>query len=138
MAEANFKFLGYFIPEASIEIKDNFFSSISQKTDVNVDVQQNFAKEKPRFVEVFLKLKIRNENESFRLSATVRGGFEGTPETTDEEFKQFWTINAPAILYPYARSFVSTLIAQTGVPPVILPLMNFTTMKRIPDPEPAK
>ena len=45
----------------------------------------------------------------------------------NEDFLQtdFAKISAPAIGFPYVRSFISTITIQAGVPPVILPSINF-------------
>ena len=34
-------------------------------------------------------------------------------------------INAPAIAFPYLRSFLSILTMQAGYPPVMIPSVNF-------------
>ena len=45
----------------------------------------------------------------------------------DEAFQQssFVKINAPAIAYPYVRSYISNLTLQSGLNPIILPTVNF-------------
>lgn len=135
MSTSDFKFLGYIVPEVSLEIKDPFFVAPIQKNEINVDIQHNFIKENNRFVEVVLRIKIRNTEESFRIALTLKGGFEASKEMSDEMFKQLYSINAPAVLFPYVRAYVSTLTAQAGVPPIILPLLNFTIKKEEPKDE---
>jgi preprotein translocase subunit SecB len=133
MTEVGFKFLGYIVSESSFEVTNPFFVNPSQKNELSVDVQQNFNKDNARFVEVVLRIKLKNEENSFRVALTIKGGFEADKEMSDELFKQMYTINAPAILFPYARAFVSTLTGQAGVPQIILPLLNFTTKKEAPE-----
>lgn len=50
----------------------------------------------------------------------------------DEHFKDspFIKINAPAIAFPYLRSFVSTLTMQSGYQCVILPSVNFVNLAK--------
>jgi preprotein translocase subunit SecB len=38
---------------------------------------------------------------------------------------EFAKISAPAIGFPYVRAFMSTLSIQAGLPPIILPSINF-------------
>lgn len=47
----------------------------------------------------------------------------------DEDFKQsdFVKINAPAIAFPYVRSYISNFTLQSGFDPIILPSVNFVT-----------
>lgn len=50
----------------------------------------------------------------------------------DEEFKnnKFFYQNAPAIAYPYLRSFVSTIMLNAGYSPLILPSINFVELSK--------
>lgn len=54
-----------------------------------------------------------------------------TNETIDDEFKSsyFTTVNAPAIAFPFLRSFVSILTLNSGYPPFILPTINFIRLE---------
>src|SRR5690554_5807335 len=56
--------------------------------------------------------------------------FFSTDEDVSEEFKasHFVRINAPAIAYPFLRSFVSTVTVNSGYDSVILPALNFQAM----------
>ena len=51
-------------------------------------------------------------------------------QIVDEEFKQsdFIKVNAPAIAFPYVRSYISNLTLQSGFAPIILPSVNFVTL----------
>lgn len=63
------------------------------------------------------------------ISLEYVGLFETDAEIT-EEFQQgkFVTINAPAITFPYLRSFITTFTVNAGLPPVILPTINFQAL----------
>lgn len=39
---------------------------------------------------------------------------------------QYFTVNAPAIAFPYLRAYISTLTTQSGIPPIILPTLNLS------------
>ncbi|MGP1514843.1 MAG: protein-export chaperone SecB [Bacteroidales bacterium] len=53
----------------------------------------------------------------------------------DIEFLQthFVKLNAPAIVYPFVRSFVSNLSVNAGFPAIILPAINFASEKSSED-----
>ena len=55
-----------------------------------------------------------------------------TSETIDSEFKEsdFTVINAPAIAFPFLRSFIATITLNSGFTPAILPSINFTSFKK--------
>ena len=50
----------------------------------------------------------------------------------DEEFKKsdFVKVSAPAIAFPYIRSYISNLTLQSGYPTVILPSINFVRLAK--------
>ncbi len=66
------------------------------------------------------------EEEKYIVKIKYETIFE-TNNIIDEDFKKthFTYINAPAISYPFLRSFVSFLILNAGYPPLILPSINF-------------
>lgn len=66
------------------------------------------------------------QSEEFSLDTEMRFFFEGD-QNMDDEFKtsSFPIINAPAIAFPYLRSFISILTVQAGYAPVIIPSINF-------------
>lgn len=126
MEQSGFKFLGFRVPEFSMEVKDPYLLGQSIKNDLSVNVQNNFSKENNRFVEVYLGIKIINSEGYLKINFTIKGGFLADSEMSEEVFKQMYSINAPAILFPYARAIISSITSQAGIPQVILPLMNFT------------
>jgi len=70
-------------------------------------------------------------DEEFDMSIEALFVFE-VSEPITEEFKMsaFPTVNAPAIAFPYMRSFVSTMTLQAGYRPVILPSINFVELAK--------
>lgn len=53
-----------------------------------------------------------------------------TPLTQEFLEGSFTTINAPAIAYPYLRSFVTSLLANAGYPAMYLPTVNFVELAK--------
>ena len=67
--------------------------------------------------------------EGYSLEVTYIAAFE-TDKPIDETFREspFPIVNAPAIAYPYLRSFISNLTLSAGYAPVILPTINFQAL----------
>ncbi|MDY4753237.1 MAG: protein-export chaperone SecB [Prevotella sp.] len=42
----------------------------------------------------------------------------------------FICINAPAIIFPYIRAYVSTLTSLSGIPTIIMPTINMESVGR--------
>lgn len=67
--------------------------------------------------------------EGFNLSIEYIAYFDADVEL-NEEFKRshFPKVNAPAIAYPFLRSFINTLTVNAGYGSVLLPTVNFQVL----------
>ena len=81
---------------------------------------------------IFFEIHLTNPKKEFNLLLHATAHFE-TDTPYDKQFlnSDFVKINAPAIAFPYIRSFISNLTLNSGYRPVILPTYNFIEMNRI-------
>jgi len=79
---------------------------------------------------------------NFNLSLQSTDGFSltisyvaffATDEEIDEVFKSshFVKANAPAIAYPFLRSFISTVTVNAGFRAVLIPTVNFQALSKL-------
>jgi len=96
--------------------------------NVSVNYQTLFSQESDREFMVLFKIALYTKDGT-EIYLEYAGFFEA-----DHAIKQdfmnssFPVVNAPTILYPYIRSFVSTLTMNAGMPTVILPTVNFQAL----------
>lgn len=78
---------------------------------------------------VSLNLLLTSKEEGFSLSIDYITYFE-TDDDIGDEFKKshFPLVNAPAIAYPFLRSFISTLTVNAGYAAVLIPTVNFQAL----------
>ncbi len=88
-----------------------------------------FADEYNRSFLIFFDLTLENHEKGFILKIKSTAHFE-TDAEIDEDFKNssFVKISAPAIAFPYIRTFISNLTLNSGYEPIILPSFNFVKM----------
>lgn len=67
-----------------------------------------------------------DDEKIFNLSAGYKGIFTYTDGTTQKSVTSFAKANAPAIIFPFLRAAIASMTLAAGVPPIILPVMNFT------------
>ena len=130
MKKSSFRFLGYKVKKIELEIKEGFGTekeTISHK----LEIINNFDKRNKRFVEVSLYIRIFSKNNNFKLLFEMKGGFIADEGVSDEVFKVLCQQNAPAILYPFARSIISNYTTLANIPPINLPIINFTNKSLI-------
>ncbi len=95
---------------------------------MDFSVRSGFSKEmQTSFVIIFnLKLKV---DDAYILAIEHVSQFEASEDIGDEEKEShFFSINAPAIAYPFLRAFVSNILLSSGHEPVILPTINFVKL----------
>lgn len=80
--------------------------------------------------ELYLDLEVREKNDLVKIDIKTVSffGFEGEANLGDNKF---FTLNAPAIVYPYIRAYISTLTAQSGIGVIIMPAMNLMPLEEI-------
>jgi preprotein translocase subunit SecB len=124
MKESDFRFLGYRISKIDCMIQDGFGKE-PEKISQTIDIENNFSTENHRLVEVVLNINVKSESGNLIFFLKIKGGFQASNEMTDDLFKILSKQNAPAILFPFARSIITSYTAQANIPPVILPTVNF-------------
>ena len=46
-----------------------------------------------------------------------------------DKLSRFLYLNAPAIMFPYLRAYISSLTALSGINPITLPTLNLSGLK---------
>ncbi len=124
MKNSNFKFLGYKVPEVKCKIKDAFGNE-TETLKPNINVEQQYDPEHAKFVDVILKINITTKSKNFTFYLELKGRFELDDDFSEDKLQTLAEVNAPAILYPFARSLIATYTAQANVGSILLPTMNF-------------
>lgn len=96
--------------------------------DVNLTFQAAFNIEDPKTFAVVFSLGVVTPGE-FQLSLEYWVGFEASEEITeDQRDSPFFAINAPAIGFPFLRSYVSLILINGGYSNTILGSVNFVEL----------
>ena len=119
---ANFRFVNYLIKNSSLSLK-NFVSAdeISLNLELNATVPSKGEDLQPQ-LEIVVDMK--DKEGGFSLSMRIVGFFEADESVDKQQLNAFIALNAPAILFPYIRAFISSLTAQAGIQPIIIPTVN--------------
>ena len=107
------------ITEGHFKRNEDSLENLELKVGVSHDVERLSERE----YKITLELNVADPEE--KLSVFVKGMaiFE-----TKQENQMLIERNTLAIMFPYFRSYVSTLTTQPGMTPIILPAMNIMTM----------
>lgn len=92
------------------------------KTDIPAQVKVNVQKTDSNNYIVTLDVIVEKENE-YTASVSISGYCEIDDGAKDKDI--VLQVNAPAILFPYARAQLSLVTAQPETEPIVLPVINF-------------
>lgn len=100
---------------------------------INIEhIAQINPSDKNLFQAVFI-VTVTDSEKKFNLQVKAVADFQIIGEIEENIYTSFINVNAPAIAYPYLRAFVSNIILQAGMAPIILPPVNFTKANNPPD-----
>jgi len=120
--ESPFKFNDYKIVKSYIE----FPAKGNSDQAINIEIKPSGIRDGNLF-RLTLDTTIKNNTNTLNLNVVMVGEFEfrNIPE---EKLGIYFIVNAPAIMFPYIRSYISTLSSLSGIPTIILPTLNMTSL----------
>ncbi|MDD2760754.1 MAG: protein-export chaperone SecB [Methylomonas sp.] len=99
-----------------------------EKSDFTLALETGFSENDLKSFRIKFRAVISSEA-GYELTIEYSSFFE-TEEDIIDSFKtsNFVTINAPAIAYPFLRSFISTITLNAGYEPILIPTINFQAL----------
>ncbi len=117
MPIAQFRLKSYIITNTSIKLTGQ---PLSEK--MNIAIKPDGKLEDNVFT-LTLNCRVSDEKKNLEIELDISGFFEYT--TNDmKALLNFMSINAPAIMFPYIRAYISSLTGLSGIQPIILPTIN--------------
>lgn len=119
---AKFRFNGFKV----IESKFKYISEFSGKPEnYSVDLTPSFSvSESDRIVRLTLETVVATENKLVDIYVKSESVFEFDADLDSGEKQVYFRKNAPAIMFPYVRAYISALSALSGIPSITLPTIN--------------
>ena len=121
------QFLGYRMIDLRYHCNGDYEIPNGEPIEYSFSFQKKIERPSEQNLLVFLRTNVfigDDENAApYFISLELVGSFE-----SDIDIRPQWETNALAILFPYARSILSSVTAQTGLPPVVLPTVNISQM----------
>lgn len=126
-----FRFTSYHFPKAKIEFPLN---RIGQTIDLSIKISPKgeFSKSTSTY-KLFLSIVLTATKEDLSIDVAdvdCVADFQFSEPINDiHDIPDFFYPNSIAIVFPYIRSFISTLSLQANTTPIILPTMNLTSLQ---------
>jgi preprotein translocase subunit secB len=121
--KARFRFVEYLFKETSIKLTGE---DISDDVEFGIEPNGIFEEDNKMFI-LTLNVLVKDKKSSLEVKMTVTGKFEY--ETKDiQELVPYLGFNAPAIMFPYIRAYITNITALGGMSPIILPTLNMESV----------
>ena len=121
--KARFRFVEYLFKETSIKLTGE---DISDDVEFGIETNGIFEEDNKMFI-LTLNVLVKDKKSSLEVKMTVTGKFEY--ETNDiQELVPYLGFNAPAIMFPYIRAYITNITALGGMSPIILPTLNMESV----------
>lgn len=119
---------GWKIKNLSFKMNDKT-TRVSKRNSFNLSIGHSFPEDSVN--EFLIGFMINIKDAEFRITLEMLFIFQ-VDQVIDEQFRQsdFINVNAPAIAFPYVRSYISNLTLQSGFAPIILPSVNFVKLNK--------
>jgi len=122
--KSSFSFINFLINECSLDFKKD------RTTEINIEFDPSgihFLK--TNTFKLFLNVRVNNSNKEQLIEIKTESSFQFSDDLPN--LMKFFTINAPAIIFPYIRSFISSLSVQSGHKPILLPTLNLSGLAKV-------
>jgi preprotein translocase subunit SecB len=120
MESAKFQFKEYFIRKSSIEKKEG---DVSDEFKISFSPNGIIYKSDSCF-RLILGVHIEDVNRVIVIDVEAIADYYFDKEVDIALLENYFYINAPALLFPYIRAYISTLTNLSGYKPVNLPTLN--------------
>lgn len=116
-------FLGFNVTNVVFERAHDFNIGEFQ---INIEHLSHIHKEDKNLFQTVFIVNITDTSKKFNLQVKAIADFQIVGDIEKDIYNSFVNINAPAIAYPYLRAFVTNIVVQAGMAPIIIPPINFT------------
>lgn len=117
-----FQFKGYRIERSLIELKS---TEIGEKFSISFDPKGLINKAESTY-QLQLITYIKDKEDTINIEIDIVAFFSFDSQIERDQLNKMFFINAPAIVFPYLRSYITTLTVLSGIDPVILPTLNLS------------
>lgn len=119
-------FHGVDFPVINLNSENSFVQNSENIINIDIKPKVFYPSDKPEYFKIIQEVKLSSDK-FFNLFIVAVGTFELKSDVDENLKKIFVNQNAPAIMFPYIRSFITTLTSNLGnvTSPLIIPTQFF-------------
>ena len=124
--------LGQYIRDFSFESPNapGIFQSINEQPaiDLGVNVQTRPQDDGSHEVVLMMKLEAKSRDQTAFIAELAYGGVFSLSDLPQEALKAFLMIEAPQLLFPFARSVIADAVRDGGFPQILINPIDFAAL----------
>ncbi len=124
MNNSTFQFNNFSVVRSLIERKRG---NVSKKLSIKFIPSGKIKKDISVFL-LELGIRIKDGNDILNIEVDAVAEFSFSKNSDNDELDNYFYINAPALLFPYLRAYISTLTNLSGQETITLPTLNLTSI----------
>lgn len=124
MEESKFQFKGFLIRRSLIDLKKG---TPSPKLSIMFNPKGVIKSSESTF-QMTLGVKIEDEKKTLLVEIVAVSDYIFDNEVDKETLNKLFYVNAPALLFPYIRAYISALTSLSGIKPITLPTLNLSAL----------
>lgn len=117
--KSEFRFDGYLIRHSSIDIR----KEVNEDMGLGISIIPSGVKHKEKFM-LTLEVSVKDKDGDFSVDLITDGFFTFKENLDLRKLGAFFTINAPALIFPYIRAYICMLTSLSGAGSIVLPTLN--------------
>lgn len=124
--KASLKLKNFIVSEFKIVRSPDY--EFNGEIDITLDPSGVYIRDENSY-QLTLDVSVSDDSKGFEIFVKAVGFFEIKPGEDENTLTNYFYTNAPAIIFPYIRSYVSGVSALSGLETVNLPIMNLSRLK---------
>lgn len=109
---------------AHFDVNRTFEPGPDVQVVTNITISHDYSDEL-NSLRLFLKVDVSGESAPINVSIEMGGIFQFKEKPAAEKIGEIAEINCAAIVFPFAREVIADLTRRSGLPPFLLPPINF-------------
>lgn len=119
-----FDFQDYRLLSAHFDLNRNFEPGPDMQVNTNLSFTHDYLDDL-NTLRLFMKVEVTGESAPLQVAVEVGGMFIFSKKPVENKMAEIAEINCASILFPFVRETIADLTRRSGLPPFLLPPINF-------------
>ncbi|WP_299576677.1 protein-export chaperone SecB [uncultured Sunxiuqinia sp.] len=119
-------FDGFKINRSLINLKGEIGTDMNMEFDASGEINRS-----NQSFRLDLNIHIKDNSEALNIEIDTSANYKlDEGDIDDPAFSNYLYLNAPAILFPYIRAYITSLTALSGIEPITIPIVNLAGLRK--------